>query len=124
MTRRRISYSLRDYAASMSAANADGSKLRETFINQKSENQKATDKANLDVSSHGAVIIQKGLSRTVWITEGVETALSVAKAMPDHTVMASLSISQFKNMPVGNHVQAVVICADNDPASAQSKKKY
>ena len=102
--------------------NADGSKLRETFINQKGEVQKATDKANLGVSGDGAVILQKGLSRTVWIAEGVETALSVAKAVPGDTVMASLSISQFKNMPVSDTTQTVIICADNDPPSSQGKK--
>ncbi len=102
--------------------NADGSKLQETFINQKGEAQKATDKANLGVSSNGAVIVQKGLSRTVWVAEGVETALSVAKAVPNETVIASLSISQFKNMPVGDTIQTVVICADNDPPSLQGKK--
>lgn len=102
--------------------NADGSKLRETFINQKGKVQKATDKANLGVSGDGGVIVQKGSSRTVWIAEGVETALSVAKAVPGDTVMASLSISKFKNMPVSDAVQTVVICADNDPPSAQGKK--
>ncbi len=102
--------------------NADGSKLRETFINQKGEVQKATDKANLGVSGDGAVIVQKGLSETVWVAEGIETALSVAKATPGDTVMASLSISQLKNMPVANTIQTVVICADNDPPSAQGKK--
>jgi conjugative relaxase-like TrwC/TraI family protein len=102
--------------------NSDGSKLRETYKNQDGELKNATDKANLGVSSNGAVIVQKGLSRTVWIAEGVETALSVAKAMPGNTVMASLSISQLKNMPVSDTIQTVVICADNDPPSAQGKK--
>jgi len=102
--------------------NADGSKLKETFINQKAEVQKATTKANLGVSIEGGVIVQKGLSTTVWIAEGVETALSVAKAVPGDTVMASLSISQFKNMPLSGNIQTVVICADNDPPCAQGKK--
>ncbi len=94
----------------------------DTYKNQDGELKKATDKANLGVSSHGAVVVQKGSSRTVWIAEGVETALSVAKAVPGETVMASLSISQFKNMPVSDNIQTVVICADNDPPSAQGKK--
>lgn len=102
--------------------NADGSKLSDTYKNQDGELKKATDKANLGVSGNGAVIVQKGSSRTVWIAEGVETALSVAKAMPDHTVMASLSIAQFKNMPLRDTIQTVVICADNDPPSSQGKK--
>lgn len=102
--------------------NPDGSKLSDTYKNRDGELKKATDKANLGVSSHGAVIVQKGLSNTVWIAEGVETALSVAKAVPGETVMASLSISQFKNMPVSDSIQTVVICADNDPPSAQGKK--
>jgi len=102
--------------------NADGSKLSDTYKNQDGELKKATDKANLGVSGNGFVIVQKGSSRTVWIAEGVETALSVAKAMPDHTVMASLSISQFKNMPLSDTIQTVVICTDNDPPSSQGKK--
>lgn len=102
--------------------NADGSRLSDTYKNQDGELKKATDKANLGVSGNGGVIVKKGSSRTVWIAEGVETALSVAKAMPDHTVMASLSISQFKNMPLSDTVRTVVICADNDPPSSQGKK--
>ncbi len=68
------------------------------------------------------MIVQRGSATTLWIAEGVETALSVAKAVPNETVMASLSISQFKNMPVADTTQTVVICADNDPPSAQGKK--
>jgi phage/plasmid primase-like uncharacterized protein len=95
---------------------------KETFINQKGEVQKATTKANLGVSSGGGVIMQKGFSTTMWLAEGIETALSVAQAVPRDTVMACLSISQFKNMPLSENIQTVVICADNDPPSTQGKK--
>jgi len=56
------------------------------------------------------------------VAEGIETALSVSKALPNETVVASLSASQLKNVPVGSDIQKVIICADNDPASSNTKK--
>jgi phage/plasmid primase-like uncharacterized protein len=102
--------------------NADGSKLNETFLDQNKQCVKAPSKANLGIVGKGAVTVQAGLlPMTLWVAEGIETALSVAKAMPNQTVMASLSISQLKNIPVHSEVQKIIICADNDGNSSNSQ---
>jgi phage/plasmid primase-like uncharacterized protein len=102
--------------------NRDGSKYSKTTIDESGKTQKATAKANLGISGSGAVIVQKGtLSGTVWVAEGVETALSIAQAKPDQTVMASLSVNQLKNVPISPEARNVVVCADNDPASSNTK---
>ena len=51
----------------------------------------------------------------VALQEGVETALSVANAVLNQTVVASLSVQQ-------SETQKVVICADNDPISSKTKE--
>ncbi len=102
--------------------NRDGSKYSKVYIDESGKMEKATPKANLGISGSGAVIVQKGmLSTTVWVAEGVETALSIAQAKPNQTVMASLSVNQLKNVPISPEVRNVVICADNDPASSNTK---
>lgn len=95
--------------------NRDGSKITDTYINAMGKFEKVTDKASLGVSKEGAVVVQQGdLNTTLWVAEGIETALSVAPAVPNQTVLASLSVNQFKNVPVGIEVQKIVILADRD----------
>jgi conjugative relaxase-like TrwC/TraI family protein len=102
--------------------NRDGSKYRKPYIDESGKTQQATPKANLAISGSGAVIVQRGvLSSTVWVAEGIETALSIAEVKPDQTVMASLSVNQLKNIPISPKVRNVVICADNDSASSNTK---
>jgi len=94
-----------------------------TFKDAKGEIVKASPKTNLGVSSQGSVKVQNGVSdRTLWIAEGVETALSVAKAVPHNPVVASLSIGQIPNVPIPLETEQVVICADNDPATSKTKQ--
>lgn len=103
--------------------NKDGSKYNQTFMDEQGNLEKATTKANLGIASHGSVVVQKAnIDRTLWIAEGLETALSVAQAVPNQTVVASLSVQQIKNVPIGFETQKVVICADNDPISSQTKE--
>ncbi len=102
--------------------NKDGSKYSKTYRDECGNLEKATPKANLGLSSHGAVTVQQGtIPTTLWVAEGIETALSIAKARPNDTVMASLSVNQLKNIPVGPEVQKVIICADNDGSSSNSQ---
>ena len=102
--------------------NQDGSQYKDTFIDKRKEAAKAVPKANKGISAHGSVTVQNGvISRTLWIAEGIETALSVAKAVPNQTVVASLSAKQIANVPLPPETQQVVICADNDPASSKTK---
>ena len=103
--------------------NKDGSKYTDTFIDDQGRQKEATTKANRGISSHGRVVIQEAvIPKVLWVAEGVETALSVAKAVPDQTVVASLAVGQIKNVPISSETQEVIICADNDPASSQSKE--
>jgi len=103
--------------------NPDGSKYQKTYLDEEGKKEKAVSKANLGISGSGAVVVQRGtLSTTLWIAEGIETALSIAKAKPNQTVLASLSVNQIKQVPLNEEVQRVVICADNDPASSKTKE--
>lgn len=102
--------------------NDDGKKYCETFTDAAGRNVPATSKVNVGISSNGAVVVQEGATdRVVWIAEGVETALSVAKAKPNQTVLASLSVAQIANVPLMPETRMVVICADNDPAESKTK---
>ncbi len=99
-----------------------GDKLKGTFYRNGVE-EKIISKISFGVKSGGAVTVQKAnVSRVLWIAEGIETALSVAKAMPNHTVVASLSAQQLKNVPLSPETQKVIICADNDGSNANSQK--
>ena len=101
----------------------DGTRYQETFLDLTGKEVLATRKANVGLSSKGAVVIQKGaISSTLWVAEGIETALSISRAVPNQTVVASLSASQLKNVPVGLSIQKVIICADNDPATSHTKQ--
>jgi conjugative relaxase-like TrwC/TraI family protein len=103
--------------------NKDGSKYQDTFKGKNGKQAKAASKANRGVSSYGSVTVQEGIiPRTLWIAEGVETALSVAKAIPNQTVVASLSVQQLSNVPISPETKKVVICADNDPALSNTKE--
>lgn len=80
-------------------------------------------KANLGVVKNAAVTIQTHPhSNTLWVAEGVETALSIAKTKPNENVMASLSISQLKGIPIDSNIKNIVICADNDGNNPNARK--
>jgi hypothetical protein len=101
----------------------NGTRYQETFIDKTGKTIPATRKANVGISSKGAVIVQRGIQEsTLWVAEGIETALSVSRAIPNQRVVASLSAAQLKNVPIGTAVQEVTICADYDPASSNTKK--
>lgn len=103
--------------------NTDGSKLNAAIKDLAGNEIKAASKANLGVTKGGAVTVQQGtLPHTLWVAEGVETALSVAKARAQETVLASLSVSQLKWIPVGENIQRIVICADNDGEHSHTRK--
>jgi hypothetical protein len=81
---------------------------------------KSLDKANVSIkkrtigSPQGAsVLLQKGTHKT-YITEGVETGLSVANAKPDAHVIATLSKSNFSKLASDSLHENIVFCLDND----------
>lgn len=74
--------------------------------------------------SHAGVLASIGNSdKPVLIAEGPETALSVAEAMPGHTVYAALGSSNFAHMPLDSEVKSVIFAADNDGKDAASVKQ-
>lgn len=101
----------------------DGQKLKATYINQEGEAKKAAEKLNLGSMQDAGVVINSGKSHTsIYIAEGLETALSVKEAMPDKRILASLSVSHMQNMPISEDTQKVVICADEDGQGASSNQ--
>ncbi|HEV2523848.1 MAG TPA: hypothetical protein VGU44_01785, partial [Gammaproteobacteria bacterium] len=61
-----------------------GQKLKATYINTDGEVKKAAEKLNLGSMQDAGVVVSSGKSQTsVYIAEGLETALSVKEAMPD-----------------------------------------
>ncbi len=68
--------------------------------------------------------IQKGEGNKVALCEGTESALSVAQADKNLTVMALLSTSNFEKyeLPKEYKNKDILICSDNDGEKAESKK--
>ncbi len=101
--------------------NRDGSQYKGFYQDDQGKPQKANPKISLGVLGQSAVVVQEGIDpTTVWMAEGVETALSVAQAMPHQTVMATLSVGRLKSITFKPGVEKVVICADHDGAQANS----
>jgi conjugative relaxase-like TrwC/TraI family protein len=103
--------------------NKDGTKLNKIIIGEGNQPFQAVTKANLGIMKNAAVKIQSNpISDTVWVAEGIETALSIAKTKPNETVLASLSVSQLKGVPVDSNIKKIIICADNDGHNPNSRK--
>lgn len=95
--------------------NADGSKYNASYEDEAGRTQKANAKLTVGSLGHSGVVVQEGLdSRTVWIAEGIETALSIKEALPAQTVIATLSVSRLQKIRMNAGVEQVVICADRD----------
>lgn len=71
---------------------------------------------------NAAVTINNNNSNTIYIAEGLETALSIAQAKPYDRVVASLSVTNLKNVPLPPNTQKIVLCVDYDGLNAQSHK--
>lgn len=103
--------------------NKDGNKLSATYIDARGEQKHATAKANLGSMAQATVHINAGIDdKTIMLAEGIETALSVAEAMPLNKVVATLSVANLKNAPLSTATQKIVICADFDGKQAASNK--
>lgn len=103
--------------------NKDGTKLNKTVIGEDNQPFQVVTKANLGVMKNAAVKIQiNPISDTVWVAEGIETALSISKVKPDETILASLSVSQLKGVSIDSDVKKIIICADNDGNNPNSRK--
>ena len=101
----------------------DGNKLTATYLDHNNFEQAATVKANLGSTTNAAVIINdSNKSNTIYITEGIETALSIAEVKPYDGVLAALSVTNLKNVPLASNIQKVILCADYDGVNALSNK--
>lgn len=103
----------------------NGNQLNTTYENILGEIKKAAPKLNFGGMKDAGVMISKTDfkgSDVVYIAEGIETALSVAEAIPHQTIFASLSVSHLQNMPIPKNTQKIILCADEDGASANSER--
>lgn len=89
-------------------------------------NNETGAKAELEITkrTHGTlsksfVEIQKGEGR-VYLSEGVETALSLKEAGVQGTILASLGIHNLKNY--AGDIKNITLCADNDGPTAPTNK--
>ena len=78
--------------------------------------------AHFDQNTHlnRGVIINPKSSSTVYITEGIETGLSILEARSQDRVIASLSVTNLKNVPLPDSTRKVVLCADHDGLNTSS----
>ena len=97
-----------------------GNKLNTTYTDSYGQKQLATVKANLGVMANNGVIINPKRSSTVYITEGIETALSILEARSQDRVIAALSVTNLKNVPLPDSTRTVVLCADCDGTNTHS----
>ncbi len=103
--------------------NANGDKLQDTYLNTDGKSLPATVKANLGSMANAAVTVNQGkFPGTIYIAEGIETALSIAQTKPLDAVFATLSVSNLSKVLIPADTQKVVLCADYDGVGAASNK--
>ncbi len=103
--------------------NKYGDKLNDTYMDFSGKEKLATVKDNLGrIELTAAIVKQSNLSGrgVLYIAEGIETALSVAQAKPLGTVVAALSLSNIKNVPLPVNTQKIILCADHNSVNAAS----
>ncbi len=102
---------------------SEGKKLKATYIDELGNKKAAADKLSLGVLRQTEAIINQGQnSETVYVVEGIETALSVRDALPEHKIVATLSASRLYDIPLAPETKRVIICADEDGPNASSNK--
>ena len=79
------------------------------------------EKAKLGLGQAGGGAVRLGpVAAKIAVTEGIETALSVASAEPALTVWAALSTSGMRALRLPAETRHVLICADQGPAGQQA----
>lgn len=61
---------------------------------------------------------------TVFIAEGIETALSIALHFPERRVISSISVGNMQNLTLPPAIKQVVLCLDNDGSDSGSALAY
>lgn len=101
----------------------DGKKLKTSYIDKFGNKKAAADKLSLGLLTQTEAIVNQGQNaETVYIVEGIETALSVRDARPEHKIVVTLSASRLYDVPLSAETKRVVICADEDGPNASSNK--
>lgn len=59
-------------------------------------------------------------SGTVFVCEGIEDGLSIARLRPDYRVLVGITLGNLREMVLPSRITTVVICADNDPLASQA----
>ena len=78
------------------------------------------DKSQVIKQTYGSIkgcvidLNKNSISKTTYLTEGVETGLSILEHDPQAKVLAVLGKSNFKNVALNKLTEKVVICLDND----------
>ena len=67
-------------------------------------------------SPNGQTIVlnSNASSKITYLTEGIETGLSILECDPNANVQATLSKSNFKNIDLRNISEKIILCLDND----------
>lgn len=58
------------------------------------------------------------------VTEGIEDALAVAIAMPEHRVWAAGTLGNIENVPVLPCISTIIVCRDNDWSKPQAVQAF
>ena len=108
------------------ARNKNGkvSAVQVTYLNSTSDKARnlSVSKRSIGLVKGSFVELTKNTNAiTVFIAEGIETALSIAQAKSDACIICSLGISNIRNIELSSlQHKNVVICADNDGPNSQT----
>jgi hypothetical protein len=103
--------------------NQDGSKLNEKFKDNQGSLQPATAKRNYGPTTGTTIKINEHYqSEITLVTEGIENALSIKQAQPDVNIISSFGVGQLKNLSVDPGTKIIMLCADNDGLSVNTKR--
>lgn len=102
--------------------NDDGSKLKESFKDQKGDLQPAAAKRNYGPTGGATIKINYNpKSDITMITEGMENALSIKQVRNDVNIISSFGVGQLKNLTIDPGTKTIILCADNDGIATNTK---
>lgn len=76
----------------------------------------------LSRGASGKRLTQAPMDDKVLLCEGIEDALTLACAMPDFRVMATISVGNIQNAPIPENIKEIIIAADNDEPNSPADK--
>jgi hypothetical protein len=98
---------------------------KQVVFDKNFEPQKAMSKADLGTKKGGFVLVNQGKNNEkIYLAEGIETALSVANVRQDCTVLAVLSVQNFRSVMPFKDTKNITLCADQDGAGSHTHKPF